>query len=79
MTEKPKRPYNDKLGADEQVTMEEMIAFTIHEGNTAGMSDEAIEEGLDVPDPYPEEACAHLGREILYNILLKFRPDFFDA
>lgn len=70
--------YSDKLGADEQVSMEEMIAFAIREGNTAGMSDEAIEEGLDVVDPYPEETCQILSREILYNVLRKFRPDLFE-
>jgi len=70
--------YSDKLGADEQISMEEMIAFAIREGNTAGMSDEAIEEGLDVVDPYPEETCQILSREILYNVLRKFRPDLFE-
>ena len=71
------RPYNDRLAGDDQISAEEMIAFAIREGNTAGMSDEAIEDGLDVVGPYPEEVCAHLGREILYNVLRKFRPDLF--
>ena len=75
---KTKRPYNDKLGADEQITMEEMIAFAIKEGNTIHMTDDRIEESLDVVDPYPDEACGALGREILYNVLRKFRPDLFE-
>jgi len=73
-----KRPYNDKLSADEQITMEEMIAFAIKEGNTIHMTDDQIEESLDVVDPYPDEACQALSQEILYNVLRKFRPDLFE-
>lgn len=61
-----KRPYNDKLDADNQITMEEMIASKLHE------------EIRGLTDPMGEEDCNALAKEILYNVLLKFRPDFFD-
>jgi len=61
-----KRPYSDKLDADEQITMEEMISARI------------FEEVHGLTDPMGEEDCNDLGREILYNVLLKFRPDLFD-
>ena len=61
-----KRPYSDKLDADDQITMEEMISARI------------FEEVHGLTDPMGEEDCNALGREILYNVLLKFRPDLFE-
>ena len=58
--------YSNKLGADEQVSMEEMISARI------------FDEVNGLSDPVGEEDCNALGREILYNVLRKFRPDLFE-
>jgi hypothetical protein len=55
--------YTEKMDADEQITMEEEIAS-------------AIFETLDESD---EDECAHLGREILLMVLMKFRPDLAEG
>lgn len=60
--------YNDKLDADEQVSMEEKIAAVIFDSD--------LNLGDD-PDLFDEEDCAELGRIILLMVLKKFRPDLF--
>jgi len=52
--------YNDNLGADEQISIEEKIASRISE-----MSDGSIDE----------EVCAEIGREALYAVIEALRPD----
>jgi hypothetical protein len=58
------RPYNDSLSGDVQISMEEHIAYRIF--NEVRSANEVTEEN-----------CAELGRAILYDLLLKFRPDLF--
>jgi len=54
--------YNEKLSAEDQVDAEEAIAARLYD-KTAGEVD--------------EETAAELGRQILKEVLLKFRPDLF--
>ncbi len=54
--------YNDNLDGTEQVDAEELIAATIHDRH-----------GVDIS----ERTAQDLGRDILYKILRKFRPDLF--
>jgi len=60
-----KKPYSHSLAPDRQISTEEMIASTI------------FEEVHGLTDPLDEESCAELGREILYQVLRRFRPDLF--
>jgi hypothetical protein len=55
--------YNEKLDADLQITIEELIASKI-----SNMSDGFIDE----------ETCADLGREALYIVIANLRPDILD-
>jgi hypothetical protein len=59
--------YNDKLEADEQISMEEKIASTIFGATET--------EGCEGCGTLSEEDCAELGRKILLEVLSKFRPD----
>ena len=58
-------PYNDKLGATEQVDMEEKIAAMIFDFTPA----DALDLGIC------EEDAAALSKKILLAVLTKFRPD----
>lgn len=76
MSHKTKRlGYSDKLGADEQISMEEMIARCICEPYDFTENED---EDMDICDRYPEHICQQMSREILYNVLRKFRPDLFE-
>ena len=56
--------YNDKMTADQQITMEEKIAFILHDA----VANEHLED---------EEDCAFWGKELLKMVLHEFRPDLF--
>lgn len=58
--------YSDALGTDVQVSAEEHIAAAIFV-RLRGEDDNAISE----------QSCADLGRSILRDVLLEFRPDLF--
>lgn len=60
--------YNNKLDADEQITMEEDIAHKVFHFK-GGSPDDVLDE----------EDCAQLGRDILKMVLKQFRPDLFDT
>lgn len=66
-----KIPYSDALDGDEQVRAEEEIA--------AYISDERfISVVLDGDEIFlTEEEVAQIGRDILYMVLRRFRPDLF--
>lgn len=57
------KPYNEKLGADEQISAEETIAAFLfaYSGHANATLD--------------EDDCAEASRQILYLVLDKFRPD----
>ena len=59
-----KKPYSDSLSGEDQVDAEELIASAIFQ---------------KIPDDTrpTEEECQGLGRDILYRVLQKFRPDVF--
>lgn len=63
--------YNDKLDANEQISMEEDIASMIfyHESN--------LIPAYDGP-ALGEDDCAELGRQILKKVLSHFRPDLME-
>jgi len=68
--------YNDKLDADEQISMEEAIAARIYQnGERSNHDDDCIDVQPDLL--IHEEDCADLGRNILQMVLAKFRPDLF--
>lgn len=62
-----KLKYNNKIGAAEQVDAEEEIAAHLFDNMPEKMNDDWISE----------EDAAKFGREILYLVLRRFRPDFF--
>jgi hypothetical protein len=62
--------YSEHLSADEQISAEERIASIIF--------GRAETEGCDGCGTLSEEDAAALGRDILRQILLQFRPDLFD-
>jgi hypothetical protein len=57
-----KARYNHKLTGAEQVDMEEKIAALIFDHSDVQVDD---------------ETAADLGRNILHEVLKRFRPDFF--
>jgi hypothetical protein len=60
--------YTDKLSAEEQIDMEESIASIIFEcSERASSGEDSCTLG--------EEDAAQLGRDILQQVLSKFRPD----
>src|SRR5437660_7538804 len=61
------RYYNNTIGEDRQITAEEDIATTIFDLIRSKEDDQVL----------TEEDCADLGRNILKQVLLEFRPDCF--
>lgn len=64
----PKLPYADEFDADTQISAEEAIAAHIFDSLQDGESEEP-------PAQLSEDFCAQMGRDILYLVLSKFRPD----
>ena len=61
-----KIPYNDELDGSDQLDAEEAIAAHLFHSLR-----EKDETDMD------EETAAQFGRDILYIVLRRFRPDFF--
>jgi len=57
-----KKPYNDKLDPEDQVDAEEAIAGYLS----------------DAPPVMTEEELAQAGRDLLFIVLQRFRPDLID-
>lgn len=60
-----KVPYSDALDGDEQITAEEEVAGYIFD-----------ELHIDC-DALSEDVAAEMGRNIVYKVLRRFRPDLF--
>lgn len=63
--------YNDKFDAEDQIDAEEWIASMIYD--LGGRTDTPCEA-----DSICEESASNLGRDILYEIIRRFRPDLLD-
>ena len=65
-----KKPYSDSLSGEDQVDAEEIIASAIFKFEPKSWLPPR-------PPKFGEEDCQELGRDILYKVLQKFRPDVF--